>query len=89
MYKCIYYVCVSGDGKIGRRRRCTGNIASFLNIFPDSSFGSVCLTDCFGSLISVARPVAVYLLGDVSGTVEVRARCCQYVWVTASSLKAP
>jgi len=42
-----------------------------------------------GSLISVARPVAVYRLGDVSGNVEVDALCCQYVWVMASSLKAP
>lgn len=35
------YVCVSVDGKIGRHKRYEGNVASLLNIFPDSSLFSL------------------------------------------------
>lgn len=35
------YVCVSVDGKIGRQKRYEGNVASLLNIFPDSSLFSL------------------------------------------------
>lgn len=45
IYVCL---CVCADGKKGGGYM--GNMASFLNISPDSSFGFVCLIDCLGAL---------------------------------------
>lgn len=66
-----------------------GNMASFLNISPDSSFGFVCLIDCLEALSLWRGPWLFIASVTYAGNVEVRALCCQYVWMMAGSLKAP
>lgn len=88
VYTCVC-VCVDGKKKTRQAEEIHGQYA----VIPEHCSRFViwlCLFDrLLGSVISVARPVAVYRLGDVCGTVEVRALRCQYVWMMAGSLKAP